>query len=100
MPSLLDSSNFSPLVRRLVTGASAGLATLALTACEHRHDARSLASGCVRSLSTLAPIMGGGSALCAATPAAAAADGPIVRMAAGPAMSPAGRDRALIASAH
>lgn len=99
MLSLLYSCNFSPLLRRLVTGASAGLAALALTACEHRNDARSLAAGCVRSLSTLAPIMGGGT-LCAATPAAAAADGPIVRMAAGPARSPAGRDRALIASAH
>lgn len=101
MPNLLDSCNFSPLLRRVAAGAAASLAALVLTACEHRDDARTVAADCVRSLSTLAPIMGGsgsgsGSTLCAAAPDAVAPEAPIV----GTATAPAGPERALIASAH
>ncbi|MDM0016022.1 hypothetical protein [Variovorax saccharolyticus] len=84
-------------MRRLAAGVSAGLAALLLSACEHRDDARSVAADCVRSLSTLAPIMGGhGRTPCAAMPPEAAPDGPALRLAR--AQSP--DSRALLASAR
>jgi hypothetical protein len=99
MPDSLDFRHSLPFMRRLAAGLSAGLAALLLSACEHRDEVRSVAADCVRSLSTLAPIMGGhGSKGCAAAPAAAVGpDGPIVRMARaqGPEDS-----RALLASAR
>lgn len=99
MPNLLDSCNFSPLLRRVAAGAAASLAALVLAACEHRDDARTVAADCVRSLSTLAPIMGGsgsGSTRCAAAPDAVVPEAPIVRTA----TAPAGPELALIASAR
>ena len=70
MPDLLDSSNYLPLARRLAGAAAACLGAWLLTAYGHRDDAQqSVAAACIRSLSTLAPIMSGGIAPCAATPA-------------------------------
>jgi len=97
MPDSLDFRHSLPLMRRLAAGVSAGLAALLVSACGHRDEARSVAADCVRSLSTLAPIMGGhGSQGCAAAPAAVTPHGPLVRMAR--AQSP--DRRALLASAR
>ena len=96
MPDSLDFRHSLPLMRRLAAGVSAGLAALLVSACGHRDEARSVAADCVRSLSTLAPIMGGhGSKGCAAAPAVTP-HGPLVRTAR--AQSP--DRRALLASAR
>jgi hypothetical protein len=73
MLNLLLVYNFPFLIRRLYAGFLTVLLGFALSGCGPQDDAGTLAAECVRSASTLAPIMGGqGSVPCAAAPAALA----------------------------
>lgn len=73
MLNLLLVYNFPFLARRLYAGLLTVLLGLVLSACGPGDDAGALAAECLRSASTLAPIMGGqGSAPCAAAPASMA----------------------------
>jgi hypothetical protein len=73
MLNLLLVYNFPFLVRRLYAGLLTVLLGLVLSGCGPRDAAGTFAAECIRSASTLAPIMGGqGSAPCAEAPAAMA----------------------------
>lgn len=98
MLNLLLTYNFSLLLRRLVTGASAALLGLLLSACESHDGAQSLAVACFRSVSTLAPIMGGqGAASCTTARPGPASGAAVGRTATAAAKKPG---RALVASSR
>jgi len=97
MLNLLLVYNFPFLARRLYAGLLTVLLGFLLGGCGPRDDAGTLAAECIRSASTLAPIMGGqGGAPCAAAPAGMAFEAPAARRA----MAQAGARRTLVASAR
>ncbi|MDM0031782.1 hypothetical protein QTI33_06440 [Variovorax sp. J22P271] len=97
MLNLLPIHNFSLPTRRFFAGMLTVLLGFVLSACGPRDDARALAAECLRSASTLAPIMGGPVGVpCAAAPAGLASEAPVARTA----IAWARPDRALVASAR
>ena len=97
MLNLLLVYNFPFLARRLSAGLLTVLIGFLLSGCGLRDDAGALAAECIRSASTLAPIMGGqGGAHCAAAPAGMASEAPAARRA----MAQASARRTLVASAR